>query len=704
MLRIAFLWHLHQPFYGDSLTGEVLLPWVRLHATKDYYGMAALAAEQPTLSLTFNLVPSLLVQLLDFTSGRVEDRSLAMARKPAEDLDEADAAFLCRHFFRCHRPTIIDPHPRYRELYFAHAAQTCAGRAGRPSTTDLRDLQVWANLAWFHRTLLTSDPLLGELLAKGRDFTEEEKGALLDRQREVASGVLPLYKALQDDGRVEISTSPYAHPILPLLCRMDCAREMPRVRLPAPQEGGAQDAKEHLLRARSLHCEIFGREPAGLWPSEGAVSEEVLALAAQTGFRWVASDEGILERSLHLSFSQGQEPGWEAGLYSPYRTGAGGDALGLFFRDREISDLIGFTYQGFLPEIAAEDLVSRLLRIEGRLRKGTPVVCVILDGENPWEAYPEGGVPFLRRLYQRLAEEPKLQTVTFSEAWAETEAPPRLPRVAAGSWINADFGVWVGSPKDNQAWDYLGQTRDHLRTRDPTGVNKEASEALLRAEGSDWFWWYGDLFSSEEDDAFDFLFRRNLAAVYQALGDPVPSFLHETLCSSGREDYTQPGGFMQPTLDGEAANYMEWCAAGVYRPGRGGVMARAEAGVVRELRFGFNRTDFFLRLDTEGQASQRIAGGFRVVFPKARRVLLWPGPDQSAVLERADGPAEPYTSVCVASVAEMAIPFARLDAPPGQDLTFAVELPGPPFERHPVDGYFVIPVPTEHYEAENWSA
>ncbi|MHC5035905.1 MAG: glycoside hydrolase family 57 protein, partial [Planctomycetota bacterium] len=462
MIHVAFLWHMHQPFYRNLASLEGTLPWVRLHGIKDYYGMAAILEEKPPAKATFNWVPCLVEQLQALVAGEYEDRPFQVARMSADDLEEEDVLYMLQSFFRARRERIILPFWRYAELLELRGDDPSRFRekARVFSQADLRDLQVWANLAWFHKILQRSDPVVSTLIRKGSNFTEEEKQALLARQIEILGQVLGKYRFLAESGRIEISTSPHYHPILPLLLDMESARDaMPDVVLPSFRGPYAGDAARQLEMAVDLHTRTFGAPPRGLWPSEGSVSEAMIPLASGAGFKWIATDEGILGRSLGIDLTGDSAVHLVKPhvLYKPYRITAGEAEIHIVFRDRYLSDLLGFKYQHMGTRQAVGDFLGRLKRIRS-LHAGTDLlVSIILDGENPWESYPEGGVDFLSLLYSQLVETDWVRLTTISEYLETHPEPHRLDRLHAGSWIDSNFSVWIGAREDNLAWDALGK-------------------------------------------------------------------------------------------------------------------------------------------------------------------------------------------------------------------------------------------------------
>jgi alpha-amylase/alpha-mannosidase (GH57 family) len=617
---------MHQPYYEDLVTREHILPWVRLHALKDYYGMVALLREFPAIRMTFNLVPSLLVQLEAFAGNRARDRYLELGLKAAEELTEQDVVFMLQNFFHAQRQRMIDVYPRYAEL-LAHRGpvptpREARGAARRFSVDDLRDLQVWQKLAWLDPMYLDNDGRVRGLVAKDRSFTEDDKALLRTVELELLNAVIPAYRQAAARGQVELSTSPFYHPILPLLCDTDIyKRTHPQSTMPRQRFVHPEDALEQLTSAVACHERLFGRRPRGLWPSEGSVSDAMVPLAAQAGFEWMASDELILARTLGTTFSRDSDGRVEQPerLYRPYAIATGGARVACAFRDHALSDLIGFHYAGRPAEAAAEDLVERLQeagrRYGGRAGGGEAVIPVILDGENAWEHFEGGGRPFLRALYGRLTHHPELRTVTMAEACRGPKA--ELPGIFPGSWIDANFYIWIGHRDDQRAWSQLAEARSALETpgRADAAVAAQARQEVLIAEGSDWFWWYGDDHSSEHDLEFDDLFRRHLRNVYRLLQRPVPDELFVSNISAGAPPPAEsdPAGLLAPTLDGEETSYFEWLEAGRLEVRDvAGAMHQTDrpAALINLVQFGFDRKHLYVRLDGARRLVDLLAEGY----------------------------------------------------------------------------------------------
>ncbi len=604
-IYLCFLWHMHQPFYKNLLSGEYSLPWTRMHALKDYYGMVKILEEFPGIHQTFNLVPSLIAQLDEYARGEARDPFLEVAAAPAEQLSGMQRQFILQYFFQANRERLIYRYPRYRSLYerWAESGHDAATAARYFSTPDYRDLQVLSQLSWFDEEFLERDPEVAALVDRVRDYTLADQQLMTRKQREIIGAVLPAYQHAAARGQIEISTTPFYHPILPLLCDSDIAGQAhPGIRLPK-RFRHPEDAREQLRLARDFMTSRFGCQPVGLWPSEGSVSDEALALAAESGFAWAASDQGILEKTAA-----------GANLYQPFRWECGGRSLWLLFRDHFLSDLIGFVFSRLNAQDAAADLVRRLGAIaEPFLTAGRDVLIpVILDGENAWEYYDRSGRPFLRALYSRIQADPRFRAVTISEALAQLPAQ-RLGGIAPGSWINGNFDIWIGAEEDNRAWNLLSAARDFYdRATASASCPPEARDLawreLLIAEGSDWCWWYGPEHETENRQEFDLLFRNHLSNVYRALGGGSPEELARPIFQERFQALVMPpAGQVRPVIDGEVTSYFEWIGAGLYRAERRAGAMHGKRFLVKELHYGSDGSSFFLRVDFLPDERQRLA-------------------------------------------------------------------------------------------------
>jgi alpha-amylase/alpha-mannosidase (GH57 family) len=718
-ILLALVWHMHQPSYRDALTGRMLLPWVRLHATKDYGDMVSILRRHPRVHATFNLTPVLLDQLEGIAAGE-SDAFLDLARKPAARLTAEEQRFLTRHFFSVNTTRMLEPYARYRELRARCAGAQGGPRAGRdrPLTVgELRDLQIWFHLAWIDPEYRGEEPVRS-LFEKGREFTEEEKGSLLDWGVAAASRVIGTYREAERAGQIEIATSAYHHPILPLLVTTDAPREVSEsIPLPNPPYRAPEDAKTQLRRAVESHGRRFGRSPKGTWPPEGAVNDAALGLIREAGFTWCASDETVLARAQGRAEPGGA--GWAGALARPYRLDTEEGALAIVFRDRALSDRIGFTYMAWEPERAADDFVRRVQENGSRARAdgvSDPLVTVILDGENCWESYADDGRPFLEALYRRLEEDPVLEAVTVGEALARVPAVERLPRVPVGSWIAADLSVWVGHTEKNRAWAELRRLRERVQAAAVEGVLPAARldlarEELLAAEASDWFWWYGDDHQSAHKDEFDALFRSHLIRAYNLLGLPASATVRRTLRgapSEGADAERFP--YLVPTLDGRDTHFYEWRNAELYDAASDQGADHRSQSVIRRVLFGLNEANLFVRVD--GALARVQAGAIRLRFsqPMAAdsRIPLGSGL-RGAIAWDTSPPdvsnADPGEFVA-GSVLEIRVPLAKLSAAPGSVIRWSVALEegGQVVETLPRAGELATQTLESDFAVRNWSA
>lgn len=712
-VHLVLLWHMHQPDYRDPVSGAFLLPWTRLHALKDYWGMVKVVEEFPEIHATFNLVPSLVRQVEHYASGQFQEPWFELAFRPAEELSESQREDLLRRAFFANRERMIQRWPRYAELYRKVNQLGLADAARQLVRRDWRDLQVLSQLAWTDEEYLAWHEGIHALSEKGADFSEADKAVLQQGQAELLAQVLPEYRRAAERGQIEVSTSPFYHPILPLLIDSEAARESnPGTRPLQPPFRHPEDAREQLRRARELTRRVFGQEPAGLWPSEGSVSMATAGIAAEAGFAWLASDEGVLERSLGIGFGRDGRgiPQNAERLYTPYRVRADEREITALFRDHSLSDLIGFVYARMDPATAAEDLHGRLRQIGERMPAGrTATVALILDGENAWETYQENGRPFLREFYRRIAADPDIRAMTASEAVAEAGDIPALERLTPGSWINANFDVWLGDETDLKAWALLREARAMYAERaaeaSVSSADREAAyESLLVAEGSDWCWWYGPEHHSAEDVDFDDLYRMRLARVYAALGSSAPDKLAQPIKAPPRWSFLiPPSGYLSPKIDGRASGYFEWIGAGVYAADHRGASMHGSRASLGELQFGFDTERLFLRLDPATGALAALADcEFRLVLAGAEELRIQAriegGRLASCSAERNERETEGAVEAAFERILEVAV---RREAIPvtGERLRLSVALwrGGLPVETLPTEGWLEISLGEENF-------
>jgi alpha-amylase/alpha-mannosidase (GH57 family) len=620
-VHLVFLWHMHQPQYRDPATGRYVLPWTRLHALKDYWGMVRLLREFPSIHATFNVVPALARQIEEYAGGEFNEDWFRAAYQSAEKLTDLDKREILVRAFQLNHEHLMSRWPRFVELFECKKKQGIERAAVQFTSRDWRDLQALSQLAWMDEEYLANDPVISELAQKGAEFTEADKETLREKQQELLRRVLPEYREAAERGQIEISTTPFYHPILPLLCDSEISRVAnPHSPPLVPPFRFADDAREQLARSRRYHEKLFGHAPSGLWPSEGSVSKEALGIAAQQAFRWFATDEGILGRTRNIGFGRDGAgyPENAADLYSPWRFRFGDRELTGIFRDHYLSDLIGFVYSRMDASAAADDFHRRLRTIAERTNGAKPAtVSVILDGENAWEYYPGNGREFLRQVYRRIENDTEIRALTVSEAIADAGEIGTLEDIFPGSWINANFDIWIGAPDDIRAWEMLRDAREVyakalMNAGGPVagagaGDFDRAFESLLAAEGSDWCWWYGPEHSSENDAEFDVLYRKHLAGVYAALRQEAPEMLARPLWSRPqRARVAPPTEWLTVEVDGRVTSYFEWLDAGTYVSGRRSGAMHGQTYFLGEIFYGFDAGHLFLRIDLLPESISRL--------------------------------------------------------------------------------------------------
>lgn len=562
---LVLLWHMHQPDYRDYSSGDFVLPWTYLHAIKDYTDMAYHLERHPKVRAVVNFVPILLDQIEDycdqFATGQLRDPLLRLlGHESLDDLSEDQRRLVFDACFRSNHTKMISPYPTYKRLFELYNRLQGDGEAALSylSGQYLSDLLTWYHLVWCGESVRREYALVPHLMSKAEGFTLEDRKQLRDLIGELVSGVIPRYRKLAEAGQIEISATPHFHPLAPLMIDFACAREaMPDVPLPNSPHypKGRLRVKEHIRLARQSHRTRFGSEPQGMWPAEGAISTETLEVMDAEGCRWAASGEGVLTNSLRKA--QYDLPPRGQYLYRPYCLSENKDGLHCFFRDDHLSDLIGFEYSRWHGRDAAAHFITQVNGIAQQAPDGeTPVVSVILDGENAWEYYPYNGFYFLDDLYSALEANTQIRTTTYSsylldqakQEHSKHKHVRELHSIVAGSWVYGNFSTWIGSADKNRAWDLLctaKQSFDLVIASDRLSpTEKAAAESQLRScESSDWFWWFGDYNPSNSVASFDRLFRHNLTELYHLLKLPPPMNLFEPISRGGGEP--EAGGAMR---------------------------------------------------------------------------------------------------------------------------------------------------------------
>jgi len=552
-LHLVLCWHMHQPWYREQADGDFHLPWVYLHALKDYSDMAAHLEAHPEMRCVVNFTPVLMLQLQDYADTLAA--SLKSSQSGPEKLlnilagwspvpaDAEQRAQIIRDCLRAHAPRMIEPFAPFVELLQMSThnedRQIMEQRLPYLSEQYFLDLITWYHLAWCGHSL-REIPIIQTLREQGYQFTASQRLEFVAAMQTVIESILPRYKALADADQIELSMTPHSHPIVPLLLdysAMDCAQ--PEAPKPAYAEypDGLTRSRWHLEEGVKVFKKYFGRNPEGIWLSEGAVSEAAVGLLSEMGFRWTASGEGVWANSCLLSDIDLSEPSNRRSLFQPHQLGELDTRV--FFRDDGLSDKIGFDYQSWVAEDGARDLCTHLKNIHDYLGEDNHQHCVniILDGENAWEYYPDNAFHFLGALYTELAQQDFIKLCTFSET-SQYCQPHQLDKLCAGSWVYGTFSTWIGEKDKNRAWDRLVEAKqayDHaLRGRQLSAAKKRAAtQQLAVCEGSDWFWWFGDYNPAGSVQDFDSLYRLQLKQLYQMLELDIPANLDEPLSMGG---------------------------------------------------------------------------------------------------------------------------------------------------------------------------
>ncbi len=553
-LKVVLCWHMHQPQYSEPLSGLYQLPWTYLHAIKDYVDMAWHLENVPGAKAVVNFAPTLIEQLADYDTqlkerfkgtGRLKDPMLLALDSPIQPVHIEERKTLIMACLRANDEKLIAPFPHFAKLAsMARELVEDSDRLAYVNDQFMIDLLVWYHLAWMGESVRRTDIRIQAMMKKGHNFDFHDRRQLMTVIGELLDNLIPRYRRLAESGKVELSVTPYAHPIVPLLLDINSTLEaMPDAELPeiTSYPGGEERSHWHMDEGLRVFESYFGFKPKGCWPSEGAISTETLKLIGQHGFNWAATGENVLRNSLNKSDMP------DASIHKPYQVSEQGPAC--FFRNDGLSDLIGFNYTTWSAEDAIADFISHLTTIKAETDDDKDrVVSVILDGENAWEYYSYNGYYFLQGLYQQLADHPDVELTTFSECLENDVEAAHLPELVAGSWVYGSFSTWIGDPDKNRGWDLLSQAK---HTFDRVVANKtfdvDTMHRLLRqlaiCEGSDWFWWFGDYNSGDSVSDFERLFRLHLSNLYQMLGEEVPQVLSEVVSQGGGE--VEQGGTMR---------------------------------------------------------------------------------------------------------------------------------------------------------------
>lgn len=603
-LSIAFYWHMHQPVYQLNSDSDYLMPWVRLHAVKDYLDMLLISDNFKNLKLNFNLVPVLLDALVDYGEKSYHDIHSRLTVTSISELTDDDKEFILNNFFDANYSSMIYHHEPYNKLYQKRFATEVANIHDF-SEQEYSDIMAWFNLAWIDPIFKDKFPELKKMVKKGSNFTLEDRYEIIEIHRKIIRLIIPTYKEFLEKGKIEITTSPYYHPILPILLDIKSAQK----NLSTPDASlsdlkMSEDARVQTKYALDRVEELLGKRPVGIWPSEHCLSAQELDLFKELGVKWTISDEGILASSINFEFVRDfkgylEDPYF---LMKSYEYKTRNSNINVIFRDSVIPNLISFEYANHDPKIAAADLYDRIKVIQNKLQSSPDenhLLTIAMDGENCWENYIEDGAVFLNTLYSLIEEDEALETVLISDYINKEKHHRKLNKVHQGSWINKNFQLWVGEPVKNLAWSYLKQVKDDLNIfikENPNHRNADlAYRELMIAQGSDWFWWYGEPNDSGQDHIFDYLFREHLKNVYRYYGFEPPNYLNSPLISIFTKPSRYPKASITPKIDGvDGADDEEWVNAGCINMPDGPVLQ--ENKLFDKICYGADKDNFYLRL------------------------------------------------------------------------------------------------------------
>ncbi len=642
MTSVAILWHFHQPNYSRPDSNVLSLPWVRLHCLKDYLDMLKNVQKFPDLRVTFNFTPSLLLQIDAYQKGVCQDRQFILFRKKAEQLTLEEKIDLLRDFFLANWERMIEPNPRYFSLLLKRGKNIVEDElpsiAQSFDIQELRDLQIWVNLVWIDS--LFREPI-ADLYARGKNFSEDDKNRVIDVQTKILASIIDEYRKAYESGQIELTTSPLHHPILPLLIDSNCARVSNPALTADFSYTHPEDAVAQIEQGLAVFERFFGQRPKGMWPSEGSVSTELIPLLKDKGIEWIATDEEILARSIKTDFNRNEDgiPSNPELLYAPWQV----NGIRVIFRDHVLSDLIGFVYNRWEPRAAATDLVARIRQIARVLpASGDFLIPIILDGENAWESYHNDGGDFLNAFYDDL-QNSGISTTTISDFFARSPSIRQLDYLYPGSWIGANFNIWIGHEEDRQAWKIVKHLRQSMIAKNIS--DQEIWNRFYILEGSDWYWWFGAEHFSAVAETFDELFRQTAIWIYKKIGVEPPSDVFTPIKRLSATLTTQPLDIMTPVIDGKVTNFYEWYNAGHAAVKRmGGTMHRF-AGLFSAIFCGFDEQNLYIRFDIENHDIDAYDYILRFYQPTE-----W----QLSLKECIEG------VVCIKQIGEIAIPISRL--------------------------------------------
>ncbi len=591
-LKLAFLWHMHQPYYKDDKDNQTAMPWVFLHSIKDYYDIPWYGSKFKNVKATYNLVPSLIFQIESYIQDTANDKLLETLKLDIGNLSKNDLEYLQSYLFLANEKNMIKPIKRYYELYLKYKTHKTISDF---SHNELLDLEVLFLLSWCGNYLRQNNKFVKLLLEKEQHYTQNEKTNLIKELINFMPTILEFYKNQVNEGKITLCTTPYYHPITPLLLDMKSAQHAkPNVTLPKVSSNFHEYGVKNTQFAIEYFKKLFGKKPSGFWPAEGSVSFQTAELFAQHDLKWFCTDEEILYKTLNDRT--------KLNIYKNYNLYTANGDIQIRFRDHYLSDAIGFDFSQKSPKDSAIEFVKHLKNIYDNCNF-SPLVNVILDGENAWEFFPNNASDFFHELYTLFEKTPWLQTVTMDEISNDKEIDTvNISHLGTGSWIHGNFDIWIGSKQKNQAWELLDITKKDFEKEknnlDIQTINLIEKEFMI-ALGSDWFWWYGDDHFTVQAKEFDELFRKHLINIYQYLNIEIPKKIVTPIVTDDLQNnfHIKPTSFIYPKIDGVKSDYFEWLNSGVIDIKKEFSVMDTTKNVVKHLRYGYCKEKFYLYLD-----------------------------------------------------------------------------------------------------------
>lgn len=577
---------MHQPYYRDDKNAQTLMPWVFLHAIKDYYDIPWYAQDFKKVKATYNLVPSLIYQIKSYINNSANDKLLEAIKKHTHELNGNDISFLQSYLFLSNEKNMIKPLERYYELYLKYKTNNSIKGF---DTQEILDTQVLFLLSWCGNFLRTNNETVKKLLEKEHYYTHGDKLALIETLIEFLPQILEYYEKLDKEGKITLCTTPYYHPITPLLLDINSAREAkPDVTLPEVKESFESFGIANTKNAMEYFKNVFHKTPSGFWPAEGSVSLKTAKLFLNNDLKWFCTDEEILFKTLKDHNKQN--------IYKNYKLHIDGKSIDVRFRDHYLSDAIGFEYSQKDPKHSAHEFVEHLKKIYDHC-DFSPLVNIILDGENAWEFFPNNAQDFFNELYSLFEKTPWLECVTMDEISSLSHIQHSdIHHLESGSWINGNFDIWIGSQEKNKAWELLDLAKKDYETN-KEHLNQEVKELIEKefmiALGSDWFWWYGDDHYTVLAKEFDELFRKHLINIYELMNREVPSKILMPIIKDDKIQsfHKPPVNYISPKCDGKKSDYFEWLGCGVIDISKEFSVMDGSKNVISKVLYGFDEND-----------------------------------------------------------------------------------------------------------------